>query len=102
MLGERHPNTAGSYEGMAIIYSRQGRHAEALEHYEKSLAIRREVLGERHPFFGDTCYNMALLHRAQGDSDRARELFAAAHAAYLASYGPDHSETLDAAEKMRL
>jgi hypothetical protein len=34
-----------------------------------------------------------------GDVASARKLYEKAHAAYLASYGADHEETLDAARK---
>ena len=95
VLGERHPPPSRP----TTTWAMSSAHAEALECYQKSLAIRREVTGRAILSFGNTCNNMAALHHNQGDSDRARELFAAAHAAYLASYGPDHSRTRYAAEQ---
>ena len=101
VLGEKRFATAATYSNMSEHLSAQGKHAEALEHSRRSVAILREVLGERHPIFGDACASLAVAHRAQGDGDGAREWFAAAHAAYSAAYGDEHSKTRDAAEQMR-
>jgi len=45
---------------MGEVFCAQGRHAEALEYYERSLAITREVLGERHPDIAQTYNNWPL------------------------------------------
>jgi tetratricopeptide (TPR) repeat protein len=85
VLGERHPDTAATYNNMAEVCDAQGRHAEALEYYAKVLAIMRDVRGEQHPDTAGTCFNMAITHRKLGDMAHARELFGKAHEIFHAA-----------------
>src|SRR5207249_1765791 len=71
VLGERHPNVAGSYNDIAVVYSDQGDYTRALEAHQKALEIRRAVWGERHPDVAGSCYNIALVYRDQSDYTRA-------------------------------
>ena len=56
------------------------------------------VLGSDHPNVADSKYNMALLHKGRSETDRARQLFSECQEIYAQVYGPDHSETVDAAQ----
>jgi tetratricopeptide (TPR) repeat protein len=58
-LGEDHPHVASMLYNMASVYGKQGRHEEALEHYERALAVARKALGEEHPDVATTLNNMA-------------------------------------------
>jgi tetratricopeptide (TPR) repeat protein len=49
VLGERHPDTALSYNNVGSAYRDLGDHAKALEYYQMALSINEDVLGERHP-----------------------------------------------------
>ena len=49
MLGEQHPDMATTYNTMAGVFRNQGEYAQALEYYERALAIWRVMLGEQHP-----------------------------------------------------
>ena len=40
---------ASLYNIIGIVYDSQGDSAKAIEHYEKSLAIRLKTLGAEHP-----------------------------------------------------
>ena len=42
-------------------------------------------------------YNLALLRRKRNETDIARQLFRESEQIYMTVYGPDHSETVDAA-----
>ena len=42
-------------------------------------------------------YNLALLRRQRNVTDIARKLFGEREQIYITVYGPDHSETVDAA-----
>ena len=42
-------------------------------------------------------YNLALLRRQRNETDIARQLFRECEQIYFTVYGPDHSETVDAA-----
>ena len=44
-------------------------------------------------------YNLALLRRKRNETDIARQLFRECEQIYITVYGPDHSETVDAARK---
>jgi tetratricopeptide (TPR) repeat protein len=94
VLGERHPGTAGTYNNMAGIAYKQGRHAEALESYAKALAaIRRDVLGERHPDTAGIYNNMAIVFENQGRYAEALEYYAKALAIKLEVQGERHQDT---------
>jgi hypothetical protein len=66
---------------------------------QKDLEITVKVVGEGHPSLADTKYNMALLHKERGERHLAKELFLECEAIYATTYGPDHSETIDAKQK---
>ncbi len=55
---------------MAILYSGQGRLAEAEPLYERSLKIREKALGDEHPKVAQSLENFALLLR---DTERTSE-----------------------------
>ena len=48
-LEERHPDTATSYNNLALLYESMGRCEEALPLYQLALAICSDVLGENPP-----------------------------------------------------
>ena len=75
-LGDRHPDVAGSYNNIAIVYHARGEHAKALEMlHSKALEIRRAALGERAPRRRPSYNNIAAVHRDQGEHARALELY---------------------------
>jgi len=49
LLGDRHPDVAGSLNNLAGLYKAQGRFAEAEPLYEEALAIAIPSLGTDHP-----------------------------------------------------
>ena len=59
-------DVAVTYNNMAIVYQKQGKHALALEFYEKSLAIFKQCVGENHLSVGTTYNNMAMVYKEQG------------------------------------
>ena len=84
---------------IALVYKRQGRYEDALEHYGRSLKVKLKVHGEEHPSTGTTCYNMAGVYENQGRYKEAAEQYDAAARAYARAYGPEHEETVDALAK---
>ena len=48
VLGDKHVNTATSYNKIGSIYESKGNKNTALEYYQKSLKIREAVLREYH------------------------------------------------------
>ena len=65
-LGDRHPHTLTSINGMANLLHAQGKHAEAEPLCREALEVRRATLGDRHPDTLTSINNMALLLKAQG------------------------------------
>ena len=79
---------------LAITYSLQGRHAEALKLYEETLALRRATLGPNHL---DTLTNMGDLagaYQGLGRTEEALRLTEETFALQKANLGPDHNATL--------
>ena len=52
LLSPNHPYIAGSLLNLAVVYSRQGKHSEALQLYNQSLAILQQTYGPRHASVG--------------------------------------------------
>ena len=49
ILGEKHPDTASSCNGLAVLYTRQGEYDKAEQLYLKAIDIAKIALGENHP-----------------------------------------------------
>jgi tetratricopeptide (TPR) repeat protein len=72
-LGEEHPDTAETYNNIALVYSRQDDYPRALEWYYKALAIQEKALGKEHPRTTIIYNNIAEVYSRQGDYSRALE-----------------------------
>ena len=93
MLGEDHPDTATSYNNVAVNLNAQGKSAEAEPLYQKALEIRRKVLGEDHPDTASSYNNVAFNLNAQGKSAEAEPLYRKALAICRKVLGEDHPDT---------
>ncbi len=65
VLGKDHPDTATSYNNLAVLYEKQERYQEAEELYKKSLCIREKVLGNNHPDTATSYSNLAIMYDHQ-------------------------------------
>ena len=65
-LGEGHPDTATSYNNLAVTLRDQGKHAEAEAMHRRALAIRLKALGEGHPHTATSYNNLAVTLGDQG------------------------------------
>jgi tetratricopeptide (TPR) repeat protein len=93
VLGEGHPDTAGSYNDVAYTLSAQGQYAQAQPLYEKALAIRRKVLGEGHPDTAESYNNLAYNLNVQGQYAQAQPLLEKALAIHRKTLGEEHPLT---------
>jgi len=66
--GERHPETAGSYNNIGLTY---GLTKEALKYYQKALFIYSQIYSENHPTTANVYTNIALIYRAQKNPEFA-------------------------------
>jgi tetratricopeptide (TPR) repeat protein len=93
LLGQHHPDTAGSYNNVASCLDAQGKHGQALPLHEKALAIRRKALGEEHPDTAGSYNNVAYCLHAQGKPGQALPLYEKALAIHRKALGEGHPDT---------
>ena len=62
--------------------------------------MRTRSLLAGHPDIGDSLWGLVLLSEMKGCNAEALTLFEASHVISLATHGPEHEETCDAADKI--
>ena len=82
VLGEDHPDTAASYNNLAVTLRAQGKYAEAEAMHRHALAILLKALGEDHPDTATSYNNLAWSLDRQGKHDDALRTWTAAAASY--------------------
>jgi CHAT domain-containing protein/tetratricopeptide (TPR) repeat protein len=90
VLGEKHPNYAGSLINLAALYESMGDYAKAEPLFRQAPAIVRQVLGDKHPFFATSLNNLAALYESMGDYAKAEPLFRQALAIDKEALGEKH------------
>jgi hypothetical protein len=75
MLGNNHPNTAATFNNIAIVYKSQNDNRMALEWYQKSYLICLSRLGESHPDAKRTKENMETAYNRTGYEKPFEEWF---------------------------
>jgi tetratricopeptide (TPR) repeat protein len=80
--------------GLAVTRGDLGRHADAVELYEETLAVQKTKLSLDHPDSFQTMYNLAISYAELGRHADALELREEALALHRARLGPDHPRTL--------
>ena len=90
------------YHNAAAVTNAFGQHTEALDYYEKSLAIKREVLGERHADTAATYNNMAIVFDDQDRHTEALEYYEKALAIRREVLGERHPSFGDTCYNMAL
>lgn len=73
-LGEKHPDTATSYDNLANVYVRQGEYQKAVNLYEKSLQISKRTLGEQHLDTIERYNCLAQAYMRQGEDKKMMKL----------------------------
>ena len=64
-----------SLNNLAVLYSDQGRYADAEPLYKRALAIREKALGPDHPDVATSLNNLAALYNDQGRYADAEPLY---------------------------
>ena len=93
ILGEKHLDTASSYNALAKLYQAQGHYAQALPLYKKALVIREEILGVEHLDTASSYNNLAIFYQSQADYAQALPLYQKALAIREKSVGEEHLDT---------
>ncbi|MEA5535844.1 CHAT domain-containing protein [Crocosphaera sp. XPORK-15E] len=96
VLGDNHPDTAGSLNNLAVLYYSQGRYSEAEPLYKQALAIRKAQLGDNHPDTAQSLNNLAGLYKSQGRYAEAEPLLKEALAIRKKQLGDNHPHPLTA------
>ena len=84
---------AEKYATQAAQYYQQGNYAQALEFYNKALAIRLKVLGENHPDTATSYNNIGIVYDSQGNYAKALEYHNKALEIRLNVLGENHHYT---------
>jgi serine/threonine protein kinase len=92
--GPDHPDTLASINNLANSYAALGRHADALQLREETLARRKAALGPDHPDTLTSMHNLASSYDALGRHAEALRLREETLDLRRARLGPDHPETL--------
>ncbi|MBE7384425.1 MAG: tetratricopeptide repeat protein [Leptolyngbya sp. SIO1E4] len=74
LLGQRHPQVAGSLNNLAALYESQGRYEEAEPLLTQALEMRQQLLGQSHPSVATSLNNLAGLYYGQGRYEEAEPL----------------------------
>jgi tetratricopeptide (TPR) repeat protein len=94
LLGEDHPDTLWSLNGLGSLYKKEGKYHEAEPLYLECYQRRQVVLGAGH---ADTLWsqnNLAMLYSLLSRYEEAEILFEQCFDQYRESLGPIHASTL--------
>ncbi len=92
-LGEAHPETARSYDNLAITLSNLRKFTDAEAMHRKALAMRIAALGEAHPDTAQSYDNLAIVLRNQDKYAEAEAMDRKALAIHIAALGEAHPDT---------
>jgi tetratricopeptide (TPR) repeat protein len=95
LFGDKHPDTAMSFNNVGISYGKLGDHKRALEFQQKALEIRRELFGDRHPDTALSFNNLGGIYEEMGDHKRALEFLQKALEIHKDLLGEHHPDTAD-------
>ena len=92
-FADGHPETAASYDNLALNLDAQERYIPAQPLHEKGLEIRRRLLGDDHAETATSYLNLAANLNAQGKSAEAQPLFVKALEINRRAFADDHPKT---------
>ena len=93
LLGGDSLPVARSLSCIAAIHEAKGAYALALDHYERSLAIRLAVQGKHHPDTAAMYARIGHVRESQGNDQAALESYSRQMEICEAVYGPNHPVT---------
>jgi tetratricopeptide (TPR) repeat protein/class 3 adenylate cyclase len=93
ILGEEHPDTADSLNGLAVLYYSMGKNEQAEPLFLRILEFREKVMGAEHPDTADSLNNLGLLYLEQGKYEQAELLILKALKINKKVLGVEHPDT---------
>lgn len=91
-FGESDRRLASTINNLALLYSRQGRHADAEALYARAVTLDEKTLGPAHPDLAATLNNIAELYRAQARYAEAEPLYRRSLTIVEKALGPNHTQ----------
>jgi len=89
--GEEHPDVAGSYSNIGLVWDNKGEYDKALEFYKKCLDVQLKKHGGEHPDVATSYYNMGGVLDDKGEYDKALEFYQKCLDIRLKMLGSEHS-----------
>ncbi|KAH0533720.1 hypothetical protein FGG08_007587 [Glutinoglossum americanum] len=99
-LGPEHTSTLDTVHNLGVLYSGQGKLAEAEAMYQRALAGNEKALGPEHTSTLDTAHNLGVLYRDQDKLAEAEAMYQRALAGKEKVLGPEHTSTLSTAHNL--
>jgi hypothetical protein len=99
-LGDEHPDTLTSANGLAGVLYRLGEGERARQLFANTLTQRRQVLGEDHPDTLTSANGLAVVLRMLGEHERARQLDEDTLTRRRRVLSEDHPDTLLSASNL--
>ena len=93
VLGEKHQDTATSYNNLAELYRTMGLYEKALQHHQKSCTLTKEVFGEEHQNTASSYNNQALLYEMMGEYEKALSYYQKSLLIREKVLGKEHAST---------
>ena len=100
VLGEEHPDTMQSINGMGDLLSHEGKPREAESYYREALEKRRRVLGREHPDTLESMVDMGDILASQGKLSEAEPYLHDALTSIRRVFGEKSAETAAAMGEM--
>ncbi|KAH8767807.1 kinesin light chain [Hyaloscypha sp. PMI_1271] len=91
-----------AYFNLGLLYSSQGKLAEAEQMYQRALQGEEETLGPEHISTLKTVNSLGNLYTAQGKHAKAEQMCQRALQSYEKALGPEHISTLDIVNNLGL
>lgn len=101
-LGEKHPDTLATMNGLAELYQDQGNYARAEPLFVRALELRRQVLGEQHFDTLATMNDLATVYLNEGQYQKAEPVFVKVWDARRRALGEEHPDTLRSMNNLAL
>jgi serine/threonine-protein kinase len=99
-LPARHPNRSFPTAGIASVYLRQQRYAEAESIYRDMIDVRRESFGEDHLLVTELKNDLGAVLAGLGEFDEAESVLTDAYQRFLEQRGADDPRTTLAAKRL--
>ncbi|HEX5733727.1 MAG TPA: tetratricopeptide repeat protein [Blastocatellia bacterium] len=93
LFGERHVDTARSFDNIGNSYSGLGQLDLGLKNLEKALSIRLDLFGEHHADTALSFNNVGTAYASLGQVERALEYYEKALVIYIELFGEHHPDT---------